>query len=372
MNIKCNYTTNQYKEKPKGNYGKVQDELSEPQEIDIKKLANLIGNGSNFRAAAIKRYYPKGSQDAKIDFISQQLFALDFDNKPAKNQKVEFFKITLEEILERLKQNNLDYNFIYETWSSSEDLKKYRVVFVTDRPITDQHERNLIQDYLFSLFIHNTDTQCKDSSRIFYGTNKGVLQSNYDAVIKSSEILKMHPQVEWLEAEETKRPKTKKEKIANPKEPASKDGISNIDAIIKHDADYLKEKLKSKPKTFNNKAEYNDYIYKEINLAELLEVPHKKSFHCIFHEDSTPSASVFKSSTGVWLYKCHAGCCENLNTKRVIEKLGNFTSEYKVKEFISSIYNLSINKTEWYCEQIENLDEIIHSIQSDEEVLNDI
>jgi len=141
----------------------------------------------------------------------------------------------------------------------------------------------------------------------------------------------------------------------------------NIKAISNRNIKYLKDKLNNTPIEFNNDAEFWYYVYR-INMAELLELKHPKSFRCLFHDDNKPSASVYQNEDGVWLYKCHSKCKMpngnplTLNNKQLIEKLGNFKSEYKAIKFIKDIYNLSIKETEWSIEQKANLDSIIYKL----------
>src|SRR5207244_12184930 len=36
----------------------------------------------------------------------------------------------------------------------------------------------------------------------------------------------------------------------------------------------------------------------------------KKSAHCPFHDDRRESFSVWQNDSGLWSFKCHAGCCD--------------------------------------------------------------
>lgn len=129
------------------------------------------------------------------------------------------------------------------------------------------------------------------------------------------------------------------------------------------DAEYLKNKLNHEPVEFDSVAEFWHYIYRNLNMVELLEINYPKSFRCLFHDDNNPSASIFQNDEGVWLYKCHSGSCGlTMNIKQLIEKLGNFKSEYKAIEFIKTIYNLSIKETTWSIEQKANLDSILNNL----------
>ena len=137
----------------------------------------------------------------------------------------------------------------------------------------------------------------------------------------------------------------------------------NIQCLRGRDSGYLKNKLNHDPIEFESVAEFWHYIYHNINMVELLEFNYPKSIRCLFHDDNNPSASIFQNDEGVWLYKCHSGSCGlTMNIKQLIEKLGNFKSEYKAVEFIKTIYNLSIKETAWSIEQKANLDSILNNL----------
>ena len=104
-----------------------------------------------------------------------------------------------------------------------------------------------------------------------------------------------------------------------------------------------------------------DYIYSELDIAELIDIDNPHSFCCVLHDDHNPSANIFTTQNGIQKYRC---CSENLtlNIKQLIEMLGNFKSEYKSIQFIMDIYNLSIKESKWSIEQRENIDLMISNI----------
>lgn len=57
-------------------------------------------------------------------------------------------------------------------------------------------------------------------------------------------------------------------------------------------------------------------------LNELLNVELNSSFNCYLHDDSNPSASIFfNEENGQTVYKCHANCCDEMNTQAFIMQL---------------------------------------------------
>ena len=115
------------------------------------------------------------------------------------------------------------------------------------------------------------------------------------------------------------------------------------------------------PIEFENKNEFWEYIYSELDIAELIDIDDPQLFCCVLHDDHNPSASIFVTKNGVQKYKCFS---ENLtlNIKELIEMLGNFKSEYKAVQFIMDIYNLSVKESQWSIEQRENIDMMISNI----------
>ena len=87
---------------------------------------------------------------------------------------------------------------------------------------------------------------------------------------------------------------------------------------------------------FNNYRDVFTYITQEVDLFEYLQEflnldsNNPNNFCCIFHDDKHPSASVFKSDGGTWLYSCRAGSCGF--------KIGNIIQVVQWK------YNLSRHK----------------------------
>ena len=53
----------------------------------------------------------------------------------------------------------------------------------------------------------------------------------------------------------------------------------------------------------------------------------RRSSRCPFHEDHSPSFSIFRGRGGVWLWKCHAGCGHGDGVDYLKLKLGLSTGE---------------------------------------------
>lgn len=195
--------------------------------------------------------------------------------------------------------------FMYTTFSHKEEHHKFRMIFCNDTVITDGSIRDKLQATLMGA-VGGIDEVCFNRDRLFFG-GKGneVLYPSYD---------------------------------------------SRINAVLAHE-----------PIEFDTKNEFWDYIYSELDIAELIDIDNPRSFCCILHEDHNPSANIFITKNGVQKYRC---CSENLtlNIKQLIEMLGDFKSEFKAIQFIMDIYNLSIKESQWSIEQRENIDMMINNI----------
>lgn len=120
--------------------------------VEWNEFCDLIGNkGHSFCVCDFS-----GSIRKAEFFKSQQIFALDFDGG-----------ITFEEIISRTNQYDLPVALAYETFSS-ENLNKFRIVFLCDTVIQDIRIAEYVIDILITLF-PEADSHCKDVSRIFFG-----------------------------------------------------------------------------------------------------------------------------------------------------------------------------------------------------------
>lgn len=117
---------------------------------DIPSFANALEQGQTFRAAVVGK---------DLSFLSQQVFALDFDGVP------------IDSMLAIAKETGIYPAIIYHTFSqpAGEPVTRFRMVFVSDHPITDRGVRDAIMQKLMQMYENYCDTHCKDTSRMFYG-----------------------------------------------------------------------------------------------------------------------------------------------------------------------------------------------------------
>ena len=348
------YFNHRFKDKPQGKQcGWVQKSLTQIN-ITIENLADALVHGASFKPGVLA-----GGNKAE-NWIEQQLFGLDFDDG-----------IRIEEAYNKVISLGITPCFMYTTFSHKEEHHKFRMIFCNDAVITDGNIRDKLQATLMGI-IGGIDEVCFNRDRLFFG-GKGytVLYPDYDTRINAESIIENYWNDDFEQYISNAKPKSKKKKdstaagIKNKATDTAKERPTyenlNVKAIKEHDIEYLRKVLAHDPIEFENKNEFWDYIYSELDIAELIDIDDPKSFCCVLHDDHNPSANVFTTQNGVQKYRC---CSENLtlNIKQLIELLGDFKSEYKAIQFIMNIYNLSIKESQWSIEQRENIDLMISNI----------
>ena len=352
--IKCMYFNHRFKDKPQGKQcGWVQKSLTQVN-ITIENLADALVHGASFKPGVLA-----GGNKAE-NWIEQQLFGLDFDDG-----------IRIEEAYNKVISLGITPCFMYTTFSHKEEHHKFRMIFCNDTVITDGNIRDKLQATLMGT-IGGIDEVCFNRDRLFFG-GKGhtVLYPDYDTRINAESIIEKYWNDDFEQYISNAKPKSKKKKdstaagIKNKGTDTAKERSTyenlNVKAIKEHDIEYLRKVLAHDPIEFENKNEFWDYIYSELDIAELIDIDDPRSFCCVLHDDHNPSANIFTTQNGVQKYRC---CSENLtlNIKQLIELLGDFKSEYKAIQFIMNIYNLSIKESQWSIEQRENIDLMISNI----------
>ena len=348
------YFNHRFKDKPQGKQcGWVQKSLTQVN-IAIENLADALVHGASFKPGVLA-----GGNKAE-NWIEQQLFGLDFDDG-----------IRIEEAYNKVISLGITPCFMYTTFSHKEEHHKFRMIFCNDTIITDGNMRDKLQATLMGI-IGDIDEVCFNRDRLFFG-GKGhtVLHPDYDTRINAESIIENYWNDDFEQYISNAKPKSKKKKDSTAASTKNKGTDTakeqhtyenlNIKAIKEHDIEYLRKVLAHDPIEFENKNEFWDYIYSELDIAELIDIDDPRSFCCVLHDDHNPSANIFTTQNGVQKYRC---CSENLtlNIKQLIELLGDFRSEYKAIQFIMNIYNLSIKESQWSIEQRENIDLMISNI----------
>lgn len=143
-------------------------------EITVEELAEAVGQyGHSFTPAVFK---DGAKHKTKDSFLQQSVFAIDIDDN-----------LSSEDFLCRCKEYDLHPAFLYHTFSSTKAIEKFRAVFVLEKPITDSNIAEFILVLFFEVF-PETDNQCKDCSRLFYG-GKELFYTDFSAVLDIEKLV---------------------------------------------------------------------------------------------------------------------------------------------------------------------------------------
>lgn len=158
------------------------------RDLRIEQIAKVLTNGHTiqpgvtpFSEESMSKGY-KGTR--KEDFTEQTLFMIDIDNKAEAPQE------TPAHVVEVLAAHNFRPAFMYETFGSTDAAPRFRFVLVADTPFTDKEQRDRVQTALISLF-PQADADCINADRIFFGTDKGLIEeyTDYTAVCSKADLL---------------------------------------------------------------------------------------------------------------------------------------------------------------------------------------
>jgi hypothetical protein len=216
---------------------------AKPTDADIGKIQNYFKSKFNtskmdFNSETLSDFLTNGYtinisilNGEKQHFVSSQLIGIDFDTDC----------MPLDDLIERLRKDEILPNFIYQTWSNSDEWKKYRGIWVLDEPIEDKQTYTTAVNLLIEYFgksdkcklkmlkgsvtkternieycsngrrgdrrewyrIFNTldgrkyfigqseiaDTQCKNHNRIFHGSRGDVVFDNHNSTINKDFLI---------------------------------------------------------------------------------------------------------------------------------------------------------------------------------------
>lgn len=142
---------------------------------ETAKIAELVGDRGHtmtpatFTGGIRKREY----------FSEMQIFVLDFDGG-----------ISYESVKSICKEYGLPIHFSYYTFSSTEVIPKFRVVFCHVVPIQNIWMTELILSMLKTIF-PQADKNCFEAARMFFGGRR-IIELNQEAVFRVDELIKSY------------------------------------------------------------------------------------------------------------------------------------------------------------------------------------
>ena len=155
--LRCMLSEKAYSKKPQGPEVGAMRRAFRVFDGTIHDLAYAVGSGHAFMCCEAAGGVDAGS------WRGQQLFALDFDQKGE--------PVALSDVLERMECYGLAPAFAYETYSSTEQCRRFRVVLASDERFDDAEAAASATGALLELF-PEADQACSDLARMFYGTDK--------------------------------------------------------------------------------------------------------------------------------------------------------------------------------------------------------
>jgi len=345
------YYSKQFQNKPKGyEVAEVQKGLSQT-EITIEQLADDLSQGATFKPALLN-----GTHSS--DWISQQLFALDFDHDT-----------TIQEQIAKCSQLNIYPCFGYTSFSHTEQEHHFRLVFCTDTVITDVETRNKLQNTLISIF-DKSDNVTKDCTRIFFG-GKTLICNDFDRRINGYQIIDKFYKEPTLpitaKSIDTKSCKKKLNVYSNNQ--SNNDMALKVEAIKSLNVGVMRCLLGKALEVSTNKEgnisssisvpfQYDltfkceKDIYSYINSIDLSEYLGIYGYvKCILpeHDDHEPSAHIYKTNDGTQVYKCF-GCNKARTIIGITEELAGCKRSEAI-EFIKSVYGIKLVESDWTVKQ---------------------
>ena len=337
-------------------------------ECNIHMLAGYLGHGHSFFPAATA-VTGESMTITHESFVSTDLLVADVDHAD----------FTPEDILRISSQHNLNVAMIYESLSSSEEKRRYRVIYQIER-LTDKVAFSKAQKYLIYVFGNDyvdkvvVDTGCFDPGRVYFSAKKVVYvndvmtdvnniltkcaEMDIDAV--HSKMVEINAPFKKAEQERKKAEREALKALAYQDaeildlEPVELDGEEwyrqmHTTKVVKQDSsryevvqrdlseiaqmivDYLQD-LKNTtelPKHLDVN-EIKDWVSQNLHLTDALQLPAHKTFACFLHDDEHPSAAIVENGQTEG-YHCH-GCRKTWTTFAFIQ-------EVFAREFGQSVYD---------------------------------
>lgn len=179
-NILAKIDTKSYNTKPTGcEIGLIRNRLGRiaATETCFQDFVTAVELGKSYQSS-------QSTGNSAKDWTAQNLFCVDIDNA---EEGEHLSLVNIQAICHRY---NVSPAGIYESFTSTVEHPKFRVIFITDEIITEENKRRDIITTLINIF-PQADKSCKDGIRIFFGTNKKFCYINETARISYEHILQI-------------------------------------------------------------------------------------------------------------------------------------------------------------------------------------
>lgn len=316
--------------------------LYSPVELQIQELAQEVIKGRTFTPAFFKETSGKIHR-MRENWHSQEIVALDFDSGMTVEQALNEFATTA--------------CFMYTTFSHTDEQHKFRVVFVLEKPIYDydlckQLIENLVSKYPMA------DQKCIDPNRLFFG-GRVLHEIDYSNRLSVNDTITCSIAEKDNSEIPTRNQLVKLDGLVSNSESGSRQigEHGNIDLIKEKNIEELQKRIRIKPAKIHNSFEVFDFLKKQ-DLREFLGVSRTGAFKDIFHDECSPSSSVFESEkgNGHQLYKCFSASSSFCGTIIEVTERVLICTRLEAKKFLMDLYQIEILESEQQKELREELD----------------
>ncbi|RCT62061.1 hypothetical protein B1139_05420, partial [Enterococcus faecium] len=274
--------------------------LDNYREVTRDEFVEILNSSQSFIPSKTKN---KGND--KESFVETRVIILDVDNtvKDEKGKVVDLSKDDSRYLsIEKVLSINLVHNSAFAIQKSirySENLEKYKIVFLLKEAITDYGKMVAVYEYL-KKNIPGCDDNVNASNRMFFGGYKSdaVIIINEDNML---DITELPIDFTMTCSKNCQSDSGREYELVNE---------TDFVKLIKNDD---KEEMKQwfKDCLFDSSDMSFNEIYERlltIDMNKLLKS--SKNLRCLFHNDHNPSASIFTSKTGHSIFYCHSSNCD--------------------------------------------------------------
>ena len=300
-----------YDEKPQGaTIGAIANRLPQNQTtIAINDLVEAVSNGQSWKASVL-------TDTNNASFVSSSLVALDIDNKDSYTTVDEFMAL----------DHKYQPCFIYETFSSTTEHERFRVVYAFDNTITDYSTMVALYNEVIAQYPTVDIDLSVDPGKILFG---GRTLRYFNMAINAAPALTVAP-IEVQRVSTSATSSKAHTELVEVGEYTDLDIMMNLNEVAYKYADV-------KEIDINDSYEW---INENVKATDALKIVEGARFRCILpnHEDNHPSARIV-TDNGVQKYFCS---CE-ANGYRLITLLSKLLdmSEVKVKTLILDALHIS-------------------------------
>lgn len=273
--------------------------LNNYREVTRDEFVDILNSSLSFIPSKTKN---KGNKNE--DFLETRVIILDFDNtvKDENNNVVDLSKDDSRYLsIEKALSIDLVCNSAFAIQKSirySENLEKFKIVFILKEAITDYNEMKDVYNYLQEK-IPWCDKSVASSNRMFFGGYKSdaVIIINEDNALDISENPIDFP---MTCSKNCQSDSERKHELVNE---------TDFVKLIKN-----KDKEEMKQWFIDCLFDSSEISFKEIyerlltiDMNKLLKS--NKNLRCLFHDDHNPSADIFTGENGHSIFYCHSGNC---------------------------------------------------------------